>query len=53
MPTDPTSSTRGRLLVTKRAVVDVVLCGDDRYYWVLKDGRSRAERVFVDAHASQ
>lgn len=24
MPTDPTSSTRGRLLVTKRAVVDVV-----------------------------
>lgn len=26
-----------------RAVVDVVLCGDDKYYWVLKDGRSGAE----------
>lgn len=26
-----------------RAVVDVVLCGDAKYYWVLKDGRSGAE----------
>jgi len=26
-----------------RAVVDVVLCGDEKYYWVLKDGRSGAE----------
>lgn len=26
-----------------RAIVDVVLCGDDKYYWVLKDGRSRAD----------
>jgi hypothetical protein len=30
-----------------RAIVDVVLCGDDRYYWVLKDGRSRAESVLA------
>jgi hypothetical protein len=28
-----------------RAVVDVVLCGDDQYYWVLKDGRTGAEKV--------
>ncbi len=35
-----------------RAVVDVVLCGDDRYYWVLKDGRSGAERALADASAS-
>ena len=26
-----------------RAVVDVVLCGDDKYFWVLKDGRSGAK----------
>ena len=32
-----------------RAVVDVVLCGDDKYYWVLKDGRSRAESVLANA----
>jgi hypothetical protein len=32
-----------------RAVVDVVLCGDDRYYWVLKDGRSGAERTLAAA----
>jgi hypothetical protein len=33
-----------------RAVVDVVLCGDDKYYWVLKDGRSGAETaVLADA----
>jgi hypothetical protein len=30
-----------------RAVVDVVLCGDDKYYWVLKDGRTGAERVLA------
>jgi len=30
-----------------RAIVDVVLCGDDRYYWVLKDGRARAETVLA------
>ena len=29
----------------RRAVVDIVLCGDDRYFWVLKDGRSRAEEL--------
>ena len=32
-----------------RAVVDVVLCGHDKYYWVLKDGRSRAETTLADA----
>ena len=32
-----------------RAVVDVVLCGDDRYYWVLKDGRSGAEKALAEA----
>jgi hypothetical protein len=32
-----------------RAIVDVVLCGDDKYYWVLKDGRSRAESVLAHA----
>lgn len=32
-----------------RAVVDVVLCGDDRYYWVLKDGRTGAERTLANA----
>jgi hypothetical protein len=37
----------------ERAVVDVVLCGDDRYYWVLKDGRSRAERVLADGDINQ
>jgi hypothetical protein len=30
-----------------RAVVDVVLCGDDKYYWVLKDGRTGAEKVLA------
>lgn len=28
-----------------RAVVDIVLCGDDKFYWVLKDGRSEARTV--------
>ena len=32
-----------------RAVVDVVLCGDDKYYWVLKDGRSGAKAVTLAA----
>jgi|SRR5688572_17838114 hypothetical protein len=35
-----------------RAVVDVVLCGDDRYYWVLKDGRSGAEKVLAAPEVS-
>jgi hypothetical protein len=26
-----------------RAVLDIILCGDTRYLWVLKDGRSRIE----------
>jgi hypothetical protein len=30
-----------------RAVVDVVLCGDDKFYWVLKDGRTGAEKVLA------
>lgn len=29
----------------QRAVVDVVLCGDRRFYWVMKDGRSGARTV--------
>ena len=32
-----------------RAVVDIVLCGDDKYLWVLKDGRSGARTA---AHAA-
>jgi hypothetical protein len=32
-----------------RAVVDVVLCGDDTYYWVLKDGRTGAQKVLAAA----
>lgn len=28
-----------------RAVVDIVLCGDNKYFWVLKDGRSAARTV--------
>lgn len=32
-----------------RAVVDVVLCGDDKYYWVLKDGRSGAQTARLAA----
>ncbi len=32
-----------------RAVVDVVLCGDDKYYWVLKDGRTGAEKAHGEA----
>jgi hypothetical protein len=30
---------RRSFALDQRAVVDVVLCGDDKYYWVLKDGR--------------
>lgn len=33
----------------QRAVVDVVLCGDDKYYWVLKDGRAGAQKVLASA----
>ena len=33
----------------QRAVVDVVLCGDDKYYWVLKDGRTGAQKVLASA----
>lgn len=32
-----------------RATVDVVLCGDDRYLWVLKDGRSGARKALASA----
>ena len=32
-----------------RAVVDVVLCGDDKYFWVLKDGRSGAKSAHLAA----
>lgn len=31
----------------QRAVVDVVLCGSDKYYWVLKDGRAGAKRLLA------
>lgn len=31
-----------------RAVVDVVLCGDAKYFWVLKDGRSGAKASASD-----
>lgn len=32
-----------------RAVVDVVLCGSDKYYWVLKDGRAGAKKLLTVA----
>ena len=32
-----------------RAVVDIVLCGDDKYFWVLKDGRSGAKAAQLAA----
>ena len=31
-----------------RAMVDVVLCGDDKYLWVLKDGRSASKSSVVE-----
>jgi hypothetical protein len=33
--------------IDPRAKVDVVLCGDDKYYWVLKTGHSGAERIII------
>ena len=30
-----------------RAVVDVVLCGSDKYYWALKDGRTGAKAALA------
>ena len=33
----------------QRAVVDIVLCGDNKFLWVLKDGRSAARTVEVIA----
>jgi hypothetical protein len=32
----------------RRAVVDVVICGDSKYYWVLKDGRNGAEMTSAE-----
>jgi hypothetical protein len=40
---------RRSFALDQRAVVDVVLCGDDKYYWVLKDGRTGAQKVLVAA----
>jgi len=31
----------------QRAVLDIVLCGDDKFLWVMKDGRSAARTVAV------
>ena len=31
----------------QRAMVDIVLCGDNKYLWVLKDGRSAARTAPV------
>jgi len=33
-----------------RAVVDIILCGETRYLWVLKNGRSRLEQPAVYAN---
>jgi hypothetical protein len=36
---------RRSFALDQRAIVDVVLCGADRFYWVTKDGRSAAKRT--------
>lgn len=36
---------RRSFALDQRAVVDVVLCGADKFYWTTKDGRSAAKRA--------
>lgn len=38
---------RRSFALDQRAVVDIVLCGADKFYWVTKDGRSAAKHTSV------
>jgi hypothetical protein len=33
----------------KRAVVDIIICGNTRFLWVLKDGRSKVQQNTVSS----
>jgi hypothetical protein len=44
---------RRSFALDQRAVVDVVLCGVDKFYWVTKDGRSAAKRTPLTERSNQ